>query len=161
MITGDTFARFRIASQTSSVASPYGIAIGGEVEDYAVSIQEPATPDLEIDKVVDNSTPVEGETITYTVSVTNPGDFDATGVQVTDELPNGITYQSHTASQGTYNTSTDVWNIGTLAEGDTTTVTLTIVATVNSGTVGNTITNNAEITQLNENDPELNNNSAS
>ncbi|HAH51037.1 MAG TPA: hypothetical protein DCL80_07145, partial [Balneola sp.] len=161
LITGDTFARFRIASQTSSVASPYGIAIGGEVEDYAVSIQEPATPDLEIDKVVDNSTPVEGETITYTVSVTNPGDFDATGVQVTDELPNGITYQSHTASQGTYNTSTDVWNIGTLAEGDTTTVTLTIVATVNSGTVGNTITNNAEITQLNENDPELNNNSAS
>lgn len=161
LITGDTFARFRIASQTSSVASPYGIAVGGEVEDYGLSIQEPATPDLEIDKVVDNSTPVQGETITYTVSVTNPGDFEATNVQVTDDLPNGITYQSHSASQGTYNTSTNLWNIGSLAEGDTTTVTLTIVATVNSGTEGNTITNNAEITQLNENDPELNNNSAS
>ncbi|MEQ9091719.1 MAG: SwmB domain-containing protein [Balneola sp.] len=161
LITGDTFARFRIASQTSSVASPYGIAVGGEVEDYGLSIQEPATPDLEIDKVVDNSTPVQGETITYTVSVTNPGEFEATNVQVTDDLPNGITYQSHSASQGTYNTSTNLWNIGSLAEGDTTTVTLTIIATVNSGTEGNTITNNAEITQLNENDPELNNNSAS
>lgn len=161
LITGDTFARFRIASQTSSVASPYGIAIGGEVEDYAVSIQEPATPDLEINKVVNNSTPIEGETIIYTISVTNPGDFEASGVQVTDELPNGVTYQSHTASQGTYNTSTDLWNIGTLAEGDTTTVTLTIVATVNNGTLGSTITNNAEITQINENDPELNNNSNS
>lgn len=161
LITGDTYARFRIAASTSSVASPYGIAIGGEVEDYSVSIQEPATPDLGIDKVVDNSTPVQGETITYTISVTNPGEFEATNIQVTDELPNGITYQSHTASQGTYNISTNIWNIGNLAEGDTTTVTLTIVATVNSGTVGNTITNNAEITQLNENDPELNNNSAS
>lgn len=161
LITGNTFARFRIAALTSSVASPYGIAIGGEVEDYPVSIQEPATPDLEIDKVVNNSTPIEGETITYTVSVTNPGEFEATNVQVTDELPNGITYQSHSASQGTYNISTNIWNIGSLAEGDTTTVTLTIVATVNNGTEGNTINNNAEITQLNENDPELNNNSAS
>ncbi len=161
LITGDTYARFRIASATSSVAAPYGVAVGGEVEDYAVTIQEPATPDLEIDKMVSNSTPIQGETITYTISVTNPGEFDATGIQVTDELPTGVTYQSHTASQGTYNTSTDLWNIGSLAEGDTTTVTLSIVASVNSGTLGSTITNSVEITQLNENDPELTNNSAS
>lgn len=161
LITGDTFARFRIASTTNAVASPYGFALGGEVEDYTISIQEPATPDLEIVKTVNNSTPIEGETITFTVSVTNPGEFPATGIQVTDQLPNGITYQSHTTSQGNYNTSTNIWDIGTLADGDTTTVTLNITATVNSGTLGSTITNTAEITALNESDPELGNNSES
>ncbi len=161
LITGDTFARFRIASTASAVASPYGFAIGGEVEDYPITIQDPATPDLAIEKDVDISTPIEGETVTFTVSVTNPGEFAATGVQVTDQLPSGITYQSHSTSQGNYNTSTNIWDIGSLPEGDTTTVTLHIVATVNPGTQGNTITNNAEITALNENDPQLGNNSAS
>ncbi len=161
LITGDTYARFRIASTAGAVASPYGFALGGEVEDYTISIQDPATPDLEIVKTVDNSTPIEGETITFTVSVTNPGEFPATGVQVTDQLPSGITYQSHSASQGNFNTSTNIWDIGTLADGDTTTVTLSITASVNSGTIGSTITNTAEITSLNETDPQLGNNSES
>lgn len=159
LITGNTFARFRIASNVSEIANPFGVAYDGEVEDYAITIEEPSTPDLSILKEVDNSTPIEGDEIEFTVSVTNPGEFIATGIQVTDQLPAGITYVSHTVSQGTYNISTGVWNIGTLAEGDTTTVTLTITASVNSGTIGSTITNSASITALNENDPDLGNNS--
>jgi len=159
LITGNTFARFRIASNVSEIANPFGVAYDGEVEDYAITIEEPSTPDLSILKEVDNSTPIEGDEIEFTVSVTNPGEFIATGIQVTDQLPSGITYISHTVSQGTYNISNGVWNIGTLAEGDTTTVTLTVTATVNSGTLGSTITNSASITGLNENDPDLSNNS--
>jgi uncharacterized repeat protein (TIGR01451 family)/uncharacterized repeat protein (TIGR02059 family) len=161
LVTGVTAARFRIASSQSQVAVPVGFAYDGEVEDYNINIIPPPLPDLEIAKAVTNSSPVIGETITYTLSVTNPGEFNATGIRVSDQLPTGITFVSSTASQGSYNASTGIWTIGTLAEGDTTTVTLDINATVDTGTLGNTIVNNASISALNETDPELNNNSAS
>ncbi|WP_018126668.1 GEVED domain-containing protein [Balneola vulgaris] len=157
---GDTYARFRIATNASSVSTPYGFAIDGEVEDYKITIDEPATPDLDLTKTVNNSTPTEGEEIVYTLSVTNPGTFMASGVKVTDQLPAGVTYSSHSETQGSYNVSTGVWNIGTLAQGSATTVTLTITATVDENTLGNSIDNNAEITSLNESDPDLTNNSA-
>lgn len=161
LITGQTYARFRIASSASEIANPYGVAYDGEVEDYTIIIEEPSTPDLEILKEVNNSTPIEGENIAYTITVTNPGEFIASGIQVTDQLPTGVTYVNHTVTQGTYNSSTGIWNIGTIADGDTTTVTLTLNAIVNNGTLGNVITNNASITELNESDPDLNNNSES
>lgn len=161
LITGQTYARFRIASSSSEIASPYGVAFDGEVEDYTITIEEPSTPDLEIKKEVSNSNPIEGEAIAYTITVTNPGEFIASGIQVTDQLPSGVTYVSHTVTQGTYNSTTGIWNIGTIADGDSTSVSLTLNATVNSGTLGNVITNSASITQLNENDPDLNNNSES
>lgn len=160
LVTGTTSTRFRIASDQTQVSNPVGFAFDGEVEDYSINIIPPPLPDLEIEKTVSNSSPVIGETITYIITVTNPGVFEATGVKVTDQLPSDITFVSSNASQGTFNAVTGIWNIGSIASGDTTTVTLAIDATVNAGTLGNTIINNASITQLNETDPELNNNSA-
>lgn len=160
LVVGQTYARFRIASTASEIANPFGVAWDGEVEDYTITIEEASTPDLEIEKIVNNSTPIVGEVVTFTVSVTNPGEFIASGIQVTDQLPAGLTYNSHSVSQGTYNVGTGIWNIGTLSDGDTTTVTLTILLQVNSGTLGSTINNSASITSLIENDPNLSNNSA-
>ncbi|VAV99000.1 internalin, putative, partial [hydrothermal vent metagenome] len=65
----------------------------------------------------------------------------STGVQVTDALPVGVTFASAAATQGTYNAGTGIWTVGTLASSAT--VTLTVVATVDAGTVGNTIVNTA------------------
>lgn len=161
LVTGTSHARFRIASNADEVANPGGYARDGEVEDYSIQITDPPTPDLSIDKIVDRPTPIEGDTVVFTVSVTNPGNFEATGIQVTDVLPAGLTYLNSVASQGSYENGTGIWNIGTLSEGASTTVTLTISAIVNSGTIGTTITNEAEITGLNESDPDLSNNSAS
>jgi len=160
LVTGLTSARFRIASDNSQVVNPVGFAYDGEVEDYALSIIPPPLPDLEITKAVNNSSPVEGETITYTITVTNPGVFEATEIRVTDQLPSGVTFSSSNASQGSFNSSTGVWNLGNLADGDTTSASLTIDATVNPGTLGNTIVNTAIISLLNETDPVLSNNSA-
>ncbi len=161
IVTGTTSARFRIASDQSQVANPVGAAFDGEVEDYSINIVPPPLPDLAITKTVNNSSPVIGETITYAINVTNPGDFEATGVRVTDQLPSELSFISAIPSQGVFNSASGVWNIGTLAEGDTTTVTLTINALVNPGTLDSTVINTAIITDLNETDPELNNNSAS
>jgi uncharacterized repeat protein (TIGR01451 family) len=77
---------------------------------------------------VDNPTPNVGDVITLTVTLTNSGPADATGVKVTDALPAGLLFQSATASQGTYDEGTGVWNVGTVGEGDS--ETLTIEATV-------------------------------
>ena len=52
--------------------------------------------------------------LTYTVTVTNNGTSSATGVVLTDTLAAGLTFGSATPSQGSYNSSTGVWNIGTV-----------------------------------------------
>ena len=64
--------------------------------------------DLAVTKIVDNATPNEGDTVTYTVTIDNLGPDAATGVVLTDLLPGGVTYVSDTPSQGTYVSATGV-----------------------------------------------------
>ena len=52
--------------------------------------------------------------MTFTITLTNAGPDTATGVQVTDLLPAGLTFVSATPSQGTYNPATGVWTVGTV-----------------------------------------------
>src|SRR4029453_15108556 len=87
-----------------------------------------AGADLALIKTVSNSTPNVGDQITFTVTLTNSGPDTATGVQVTDLLPAGLTYVSATPSQGTCNNVTGLWSVGTVAAG--TPQTLGLVATV-------------------------------
>ncbi len=98
--------------------------------------------DLAATKSVAPASPLEGSIITYTLTTTNNGPSPATGVVMTDTLPSGITYQTSTASQGTYTNANGIWSIGSLAQGAT--ATLRITAHVNAGTQGTTITNTTE-----------------
>jgi uncharacterized repeat protein (TIGR01451 family) len=50
--------------------------------------------DLSISKTVDNPTPAERDTIVYTIHVTNAGPHSAVDVEITDELPTGVTWVS-------------------------------------------------------------------
>ena len=86
-----------------------------------------------------DSQPAEGDSVTFLIQVTNNGSGQATNVSLTDSLPAGITYSTNTASQGSYDSSTGIWTIGDLNNGDTATITLT--GTVDAGQGGNTITN--------------------
>ena len=114
--------------------------------------------DLSMAKTVSNAAPNEGNTIVYTLSVTNGGLYTATSVTVSDLLPAGLTYVS-SAGTGTYASGTGLWSIPALNSGAT--VTRTITATVNAGTNGQTITNTASITGSSLGDPNAANNSAS
>ncbi len=107
--------------------------------------------DLSVAKTVDDPSPQEGDTITYTVTVTNAGPDDATGVQVTDVLPAGLTFVSAAASQGSYDQGTGVWDVGALAVGET--ATLVIQVQVDAGTAGTTITNVAAVSGADQADP--------
>ncbi|HUM69189.1 MAG TPA: S8 family serine peptidase, partial [Chloroflexota bacterium] len=74
-----------------------------------MGIRTTVAPDLEISKVAP-ATAVAGDPITYTLTITNRGGTDATGLSITDTLPPGATY----VSGGSYNGSQVSWNIPTL-----------------------------------------------
>ncbi|HUS40651.1 MAG TPA: hypothetical protein VMX74_14460, partial [Pirellulales bacterium] len=103
--------------------------------------------DLRLTKTVDNSSPILGQNVTFTITLTNDGIDGATNVLVRDQLPAGLTYVSDNPSQGTYDDMMGVWNVGNLS--DTGVATLEIVATVNS-TGG--ITNIAQVSASDQDD---------
>jgi len=51
-----------------------------------VTVTEPDVPGVSIDKVADTSEAEPGDTVNYTVTVTNTGDGDLTSFTVTDSL---------------------------------------------------------------------------
>ena len=116
--------------------------------------------DLAVSKSVDDSSPREGETVTFTVTVTNNGPNEATGVVVSDAIPSGLTLQSATPSDGAYSTGTGNWTLASsLASGAG--ATLTLVTVVDAGTAGSTITNTATVTASDTIDPDAGNDSGS
>ncbi len=81
---------------------------------------------------------VDADTIEYTVEVENFGPNDATGVTVTDPLPNGVTYVSDDCG-GVNDQNGWTWDVGDLADGATDTCTLTLTAD-GPGQIDNTAT---------------------
>jgi uncharacterized repeat protein (TIGR01451 family) len=93
-------------------------------------------------------------TLTYNLNVFNNGPtVVATGVQVTDTLPAGVTFVSATATQGTCSgTEPVICNLGTLTEGGGVAVTI-VVRPQAPGELSNTATVSGT-----EEDPDLSNN---
>lgn len=85
--------------------------------------------DLSLTKVIDTSPPLVSDNVRFTLTVTNDGPSDATGVEVTDLLPSGYNYVTDNGG-GTYNEVTGVWNVGALANGNS--ASLEILAKVNA-----------------------------
>jgi uncharacterized repeat protein (TIGR01451 family) len=117
------------------------------------------TTDLAITKTVNNSAPVAGTPVTFTIIVSNPSGTNAANVVVSDLLPAGVSYASSTVTQGGYNSGSGAWSVGTVNAGASAALTLT--ATVNAGTTGQTITNTATITSQTQLDLDLSNNADS
>lgn len=102
--------------------------------------------------------------LVYTVTATNNGPSDASGVQITDAfvtaLPAGWTLVSGSGNLGsTFQTATGLWNIGDLAAGDSRTLTLTL--TVGNAAATGTVTNSAAVTAVTESESTTTNNVAS
>ncbi len=67
-----------------------------------------------------------GSFVNYTVTVTNAGPDEATGVELSDVLdPAALEFDSVVfVDQGTFDDSTNLWDVGTVANGETFTLTL-------------------------------------
>ncbi len=118
--------------------------------------------DLAVTKTVSDPTPNVGDTITFTVTVSNLGPDSANNVQITDSFPvAGLQLLSGTPSQGSFDTGTGVWTVGTIDVGAGSEQTLTILARVLAPAV-NTVppaqTNIAAVTAADEYDPDPSNN---
>ncbi len=80
--------------------------------------------DLQVVKTVNNNSPLNGDVITFTLTAKNNGPSSSSLVTVTDKLPQGLVYQSHNASKGSYTASNGKWEIPSLAVGETATLTI-------------------------------------
>jgi uncharacterized repeat protein (TIGR01451 family) len=116
----------------------------------------PQQADLALSKTVNDPTPKVGDTVTFTVILTNHGPDPATNVQVSDLPPPGLAFVSATPSQGVYSASTGIWTVGTLVNG------AQAVLLIQEQVVSpNPATNTVTVSHADQFDPDPANNSSS
>ena len=81
---------------------------------------------LAVRKTADRSRPAVGESVVYTITVSNAGPSAALGVSVTEQLPTGGVVVAGSGSQGSYTSSTGIWTVGTVQPGLPAVMTLTV-----------------------------------
>jgi uncharacterized repeat protein (TIGR01451 family) len=114
-------------------------------------------PDVTIAKANDPAGVVlNGDPITYTMTVTNEGDATATAVAVTDQLPAGVTFADATpgCTEAGGSVTCALGDIGAGASLD-----IDVTVSVDEGFCG-AIVNSADVTASNENGPALANNAS-
>jgi len=96
------------------------VASEDDQDDVEITFIGPSA-DLSLTKnvVTGNTSPVVGSQVSFELKITNDGPNNATGVQVTDLLPSGFQYVNYSSSAGTYDSTTGVWNVGTVDVGVT------------------------------------------
>jgi uncharacterized repeat protein (TIGR01451 family) len=130
----------------TNTASLYHVDQYDVPNDYKIapySLNVPSSADMQVNQVQSVSTVNGSQYITYTITATNNGPDKANGVQVTDSLPAGLTYSSYTASTGSYNSLTGVWNIDNINDNQVETLNITAKIT-GTGTITNTAAVSAE-----------------
>ncbi|BBB32858.1 hypothetical protein TTHT_1345 [Thermotomaculum hydrothermale] len=112
---------------------------------YSVSSEEPGHAELSITKA-DNPDPViAGNTLTYTVTVTNNGPSDAYNVVVTDTVPSQLQNVEYSTDGNTWTAWSGSANLGIIASGSSSQI--LIRGTVNSSTSdGIVLDNSASVT---------------
>ena len=117
---GRTAGLSNIASVTADQADP-----DGSNDSATESTSVDGSADLSITKT-DSADPVTADSdITYTLSVANAGPSDASGVVVSDPLPPGTSFVSADGG-GVEFGGTVTWNLGSLADGGSATLHVTV-----------------------------------
>ncbi len=78
------------------------------------SVEVEPVCDLGVEIRVDNQFPGMKTNIIFTITVTNNGNINATGIQVKFDIPEELSHYENTTTQGTYTNSTGIWDIGLL-----------------------------------------------
>ncbi|MCW9705422.1 CshA/CshB family fibrillar adhesin-related protein [Fodinibius salsisoli] len=110
-----------------------------------------ASADLSMSKSVDNATPDVGKQVTFTLSISNAGPSEATGVTVTDQLPSGYDFVGAQATAGSYDESSGIWTVGSLADGANASLDLTATV-LDDGDYANTTTVDSDTPDPDPND---------
>ncbi len=86
----------------------------------------PAQTDVKLTKEVAPTTAKPGDTVVYTLTVTNESDVEATGVEVTEQLPAGVQYVSDDGA-GAYVNATGIWTVGELTPKASKTIAISVL----------------------------------
>ncbi|MGB5435324.1 MAG: gliding motility-associated C-terminal domain-containing protein, partial [Maribacter sp.] len=105
--------------------------------------------DMSVVKTVDNQSPSVGSQITFTITVTNDGPSDATGIVIEDVLASGYDFISATTSAGTFDEVIGSWDIAALLNGASETLEITATVLTNGD-----FSNTAELIALDTFDPD-------
>lgn len=132
-------------------------AVAGSATLVVGGAQQPGV-DVSVSKSVNQSQPLAGSQVVFTVQATNPGTVAATDVEVFDSLPALFESPQHTVSTGALAGDT-LWTIPSLAPGDTATWTTT--STIAAGGGGSAATNTAFLLRLAQSDTFPSNDTAS
>jgi len=130
-----------LANKTAETTYDYNTSNDWQSVNLAVA----QAADVQVTQTVNNSTPLFGDNVTFTVTVKNNGPNTATGVKVTNLLPNGLGFVSYTVSKGSYNSVNGVWDIGNLNNNEITTLSIIAQALVN-GNITNVANKTSETT---------------
>jgi uncharacterized repeat protein (TIGR01451 family)/fimbrial isopeptide formation D2 family protein len=123
--------------------------------------ETPQYADLAVDKVVSDARPNVGDTITFTITLTNLGRDTATNVTVLDQLPAGLQFVSATANEGTYDPGTGIWTVGTVDTLFARTLQIDAVVLPPVSGVPQPQTNTASVNSSDQYDPDPSNNTDS
>ena len=132
----------------------YGVLVNRVTVGDKTSLVDIAVPEIIPDKTANVTDANFGDNVTYTVTVTNDGDVDASQVVIVDQLGNGLKYVS-SSDGGVWDekTNTVTWIVD-LAAGET--KTLNVVATVvGYGNVTNYLAVGNKTSKINVNVPEI------
>ena len=139
-----------IGGATTSTYTPAGpgdffvrVTKGTCTYDSAILSVYNCDPEIVLTKVVDSSPVIEGDTVTFTITVENMGVDPVSNLGINDLLPPELTFSTVTPSFGTW-TAPD-WTIGNMYSGEV--HTLIVEATVNEVSAGTTVTNTISNTQ--------------
>ena len=123
--------------------------------------------DIEVLKAVDEPSPVEGNSVVYTITVNNLSGQTATNVRISDIVPNGTTYVPSSIAGGTAqndaapDTTGLIWDIASLAGGGSTTLTFSASVDAGAQAAFGTITNTASLVSVDQTEDVPANNSGS
>jgi len=104
-VDASTFLRLRIADPPADLTTPTGMSAAGEVEDYPMTVDVPNAA-LTLDKTAapltdpDGNGPDIGDTIAYSLTVTNTGTADLANLTVTDALAGTVDCPADTLAVG-------------------------------------------------------------
>ncbi len=118
---------------------------GGDTSEFSpcVPVLDPYTVELALTQQDSSDPSGLASNITYTLTITNGGPTNATGVVLTDTLPGNATFVAATASQGSCTTTTGavVCALGIITNGSAATVNVTV-----QPTAAGVLTNRAVVT---------------
>ena len=136
---GVTYTKYDLKTSSANGLLPLIIGTGSNYINVYYG-----TPNVTISKSVSKSTAKVGDTLHYTIKVSETKKLvDATNVNVTDTIPEGLENIRNITQNGVVNGSKVEWN--NLAITKNSSITLEFDATVSATTIGKTISNTANL----------------